>query len=1099
MYVLDKIFLICLFSSVLFSCGSGSSDSPQKNSRGGNATPDIVLPINLKPISNAGLDKTANINDVIILDAGNSSDPENSALNYQWTLTSKPSNSLASINDPTSQTPAITIDAEGTYIAALTVNDGDKNSEIDFVIITTLRISPVTVTISPALESIGLKLITGEMAVAVDLLKNTDNNVVLGESNQTLVVADENDSVVYLGIVNSTTAKTTIINEKSTADSLLILFPMISYIISENPGRETEIINLISSLPETIFLANIIKSRIDNGVTSLVPMDSELQASAVTAIDAAIESINNLLGESSVASSKSTYLNNVSNKVAIQSSSPKQSGVIVTTTPIATVNSGSDIYQTHRVTVRNTYARYISAGIYQGKNRIVPQSGAVFTIGPKSVKKFEIDSYKFLDSPVEVRVFGPGFLTNGFDPGWSNQSVLVPTLQTVISKVALPVIKTIIGGSACASLFSNDTILVSVSTDTDVLNAIASADLSRTGLAVVKSYLTNISKGFVFGLVDCLAEPKASLGAMTKYTTPVFGQYLLLYNSLSASLTVGEAVLDVSNSNRNDWWVLSNKPGELPIISFAPLPVNGVPPVDVNYVGECRDVDGDTLIDGQQFWDYGDGAAIDTTRISGALEKTHRYERSGTYSVSLTCVDPDGASKQSTIQINIGQVQPTIQVSAQSLGRILTSNSATPVDLGVSVVGSAGDTIEITLKNIGAGDSQNPEYNLNISRISSSNNEFVILNQSSASIPAGGSATFSVQYFPNIEGETAGVITIISDDSQSPTFSFNVKGIGGIAGLCNGIWNPVTEVCIVRDYNTDGVLIRETTYGIYLQPDGNYELLINGYRKDFRLDASISFEQQYSVYRLADGGYQSVIELYVDPTLYTNTYGAFLQPDGRYASILLSQKLRNSSSTDDLGDVHTYWTVYSYNVRQLESGKYITCPAQQMQYYQKNNALPYTPIYDKVFSSFTINADDSCTYSIQYHKQYYYSPDVEIGQISFEGTEAVTSTRTSLGEWETYPIRRSVNYFKSGAISNTSDFSETGVPINTKSYNEAGGLVGERQHYASGSSEFYKIYYNSGALKMAAQWDENEVIISCVEYDEDGTVALYQFTCGSYY
>ncbi len=67
------------------------------------------------------------------LDASASYDHDGDALDYSWSITSKPSGSLAdvdSFDDPYSATPTFWVDAEGSWILGLTVSDG---SDIDTI------------------------------------------------------------------------------------------------------------------------------------------------------------------------------------------------------------------------------------------------------------------------------------------------------------------------------------------------------------------------------------------------------------------------------------------------------------------------------------------------------------------------------------------------------------------------------------------------------------------------------------------------------------------------------------------------------------------------------------------------------------------------------------------------------------------------------------------------------------------------------------------------------------------------------------------------------------------------------------------------------
>jgi hypothetical protein len=81
---------------------------------------------------------TANECDVIELDASGSSDADGDTLSYTWSLTSKPTGSLASSSDiatTTSESPTFRVDYAGNYTFSLSANDGSTSAS-DTVTIT---------------------------------------------------------------------------------------------------------------------------------------------------------------------------------------------------------------------------------------------------------------------------------------------------------------------------------------------------------------------------------------------------------------------------------------------------------------------------------------------------------------------------------------------------------------------------------------------------------------------------------------------------------------------------------------------------------------------------------------------------------------------------------------------------------------------------------------------------------------------------------------------------------------------------------------------------------------------------------------------------
>ena len=113
-------FLAILLSTVLLAtCGGGGSASTP-------VTP--VTPVNVAPVANAGLAQSVLTGTLVTLDGSASSDANNDALTYSWSLRSKPAGSGAALLSATSVKPTFTADVAGSYVASLTVNDGKLSS-----------------------------------------------------------------------------------------------------------------------------------------------------------------------------------------------------------------------------------------------------------------------------------------------------------------------------------------------------------------------------------------------------------------------------------------------------------------------------------------------------------------------------------------------------------------------------------------------------------------------------------------------------------------------------------------------------------------------------------------------------------------------------------------------------------------------------------------------------------------------------------------------------------------------------------------------------------------------------------------------------------
>lgn len=101
-----------------------------------SSTPDTVVITtggNVAPVANAGSDVTAGVNQQVCLDGSRSSDANGDKLTYAWSITTRPTDSQAQLDDATVVDPCFTPDKAGEYVIQLIVNDGHVNSAADTV------------------------------------------------------------------------------------------------------------------------------------------------------------------------------------------------------------------------------------------------------------------------------------------------------------------------------------------------------------------------------------------------------------------------------------------------------------------------------------------------------------------------------------------------------------------------------------------------------------------------------------------------------------------------------------------------------------------------------------------------------------------------------------------------------------------------------------------------------------------------------------------------------------------------------------------------------------------------------------------------------
>lgn len=115
------------------------------NDGAGSSQPATVTisTTDIAPVANAGTAQTVNVETLVTLNGSASSDSDGLALNYNWSLLTKPAGSNAALTSPNAVKPTFTPDLPGTYVVQLIVNDGFLSSQPVTVTISTNDVAPV--------------------------------------------------------------------------------------------------------------------------------------------------------------------------------------------------------------------------------------------------------------------------------------------------------------------------------------------------------------------------------------------------------------------------------------------------------------------------------------------------------------------------------------------------------------------------------------------------------------------------------------------------------------------------------------------------------------------------------------------------------------------------------------------------------------------------------------------------------------------------------------------------------------------------------------------------------------------------------------------
>ena len=109
---------------------------------------------NTRPLANAGIDQTVMFSDSITVDGSASSDADNDALTYRWTINTQPAGSNLSNNlaDLTTDQLMFQADVTGEYVFQLIVNDGMIDSLPKTVMVTDIADNVVAQAVEQPLE-----------------------------------------------------------------------------------------------------------------------------------------------------------------------------------------------------------------------------------------------------------------------------------------------------------------------------------------------------------------------------------------------------------------------------------------------------------------------------------------------------------------------------------------------------------------------------------------------------------------------------------------------------------------------------------------------------------------------------------------------------------------------------------------------------------------------------------------------------------------------------------------------------------------------------------------------------------------------------------
>jgi len=151
-----------------------------------------ITAVNDKPVANAGANQDVTVFNTVTLDGSSSNDTNGDALTYNWSFTSVPNGSQASLSDSTVVAPTFVADVVGTYVLQLIVNDGLVDSD------------PATVTIIASPATIRLQLLNTSL---IGVGRTAQIGVTLTDpapaGGATVTISSDNAAIVSVGGTNT--------------------------------------------------------------------------------------------------------------------------------------------------------------------------------------------------------------------------------------------------------------------------------------------------------------------------------------------------------------------------------------------------------------------------------------------------------------------------------------------------------------------------------------------------------------------------------------------------------------------------------------------------------------------------------------------------------------------------------------------------------------------------------------------------------------------------------------------------------------------------------------------------------------------------------
>jgi Raf kinase inhibitor-like YbhB/YbcL family protein len=206
--------LICLGlgTALLAGCGGGANDIK---------TNDCTLGVNycnVPPVANAGVAQNVLIGSTVTLDGTGTTDANNDAISYSWSILQRPASSSVMLTSTTAAKPTFVPDSAGLYTITLIASDGKSSSAIATTSVTasatnlTLNSTSYTSVGGIPLQNAGPAALGGNLSPQLSI-----SNVPNGTKRFAIIMDDETapcqaglSACRHWGVYNLPVSKTTL-------------------------------------------------------------------------------------------------------------------------------------------------------------------------------------------------------------------------------------------------------------------------------------------------------------------------------------------------------------------------------------------------------------------------------------------------------------------------------------------------------------------------------------------------------------------------------------------------------------------------------------------------------------------------------------------------------------------------------------------------------------------------------------------------------------------------------------------------------------------------------------------------------------------------